>query len=485
MDSWRVKLLDRQRFSRLQNKLSSFWTLWEHWFPERYRNASLWQTHTYKRRWIVLSAFFLLSLSNNLTQYSFAPIISQVKTFYSVDESWVNLLSIVYMVSGFTIRFVGMWVIDNHGLGLGIFLATVLNLVGCWIRFWGSTWKGGYQMLLIGQILCACAMAFLDISAPKVSANWFPPKERTIATAIASGPVFFGLLLGYVTAPLVVQNGEDLRAYMLYQAAPATACAFLIGAFFRGTPPVPPSTSAGAVKLSFFQAFLEVVQNRNFAIIFIVFSVAGGGAASFATLLDEILEPLYDTHKSDLVGVVWISTAIVWAGIASILVDRTHAYKVFVVTNMGLLVLAMAAFTAVLIWFPSHFIFVVLAGGSMGLGASGIPAIIETAIECTYPMPEGTVMGLLFLGFNITSIAFTEAMNVLLKKNRLGANYMVLGFYAISFLCVIFLKPDYRRLAYEKKKYHQSLVSEVAPGSHDTETREESDDRSETAPLIN
>lgn len=41
--------------------------------------------------------------------------------------------------------------------------------------------------LLMGQIMCACGMAFLDIAAPKLSANWFPAKERTLATAIAAG----------------------------------------------------------------------------------------------------------------------------------------------------------------------------------------------------------------------------------------------------------------------------------------------------------
>lgn len=68
---------------------------------------------------------------------------------------------------------------------------------------------------------------------------------------------------------------------------------------------------------------------------------------------------------------------------------------------MVLLALTMGAFTLVLGLAPQLFILLAVAGGSMGLGASGIPAIIEFAIECTYPMPEGTVMVSVDINFSL------------------------------------------------------------------------------------
>lgn len=103
--------------------------------------------------------------------------------------------------------------------------------------------------------------------------------------------MFLGLLIGYGTAPLVVKQGSDLATYLLYQALAASVAALLVSLFFRGTPPVPPSRSAGSPKLSLLPAFLSAIKNRNFLIIFFVFSVAGGGASAFATVLDEILHP--------------------------------------------------------------------------------------------------------------------------------------------------------------------------------------------------
>lgn len=42
------------------------------------------------------------------------------------------------MISGFTVRFLGMYVIDNRGLGLGVFMAMLVNLAGGWLRFFGG-----------------------------------------------------------------------------------------------------------------------------------------------------------------------------------------------------------------------------------------------------------------------------------------------------------------------------------------------------------
>ena len=46
--------------------------------------------------------------------------------YYSISALELDLLAVVFMVSGLTTRFVGMWVIDNKGLGSGVFLAALV-----------------------------------------------------------------------------------------------------------------------------------------------------------------------------------------------------------------------------------------------------------------------------------------------------------------------------------------------------------------------
>jgi sugar phosphate permease len=143
------------------------------------------------------------------------------------------------MVSGFTTRFIAMWLIDNHGLGMGVFVSTVLNCIGGWIRFWPGS--DDFAWLFAGQTFCAVAQGFIDIAGPKIAANWFPPKERTTATAFAQGPIFLAALLCYSIAPRAVKSGADMAGYNLLQALLMTGATALIFALFRGKPPIPPS----------------------------------------------------------------------------------------------------------------------------------------------------------------------------------------------------------------------------------------------------
>lgn len=107
------------------------------------------------------------------------------------------------------------------------------------LRVWPGATADGYYYLLAGQCICAVSQSFIDISGPKLginewgwkkgsermkgiewnwnhtthnnhhtAANWFPPKERTTATALASGPLFLSVLLAYAAAPRIVHKGS-------------------------------------------------------------------------------------------------------------------------------------------------------------------------------------------------------------------------------------------------------------------------------------
>lgn len=64
-----------------------------------------------------------------------------------------------------------MWVIDNKGLGYGVFIAATLNCIGGWIRFWPGYKPDGFWWLFAGQSICAIAQSFIDIVG-KVSRNF-------------------------------------------------------------------------------------------------------------------------------------------------------------------------------------------------------------------------------------------------------------------------------------------------------------------------
>lgn len=93
---------------------------------------------------------------------------------------------------------------------------------------------------------------------------------------------------------------------------------------------------------------------------------------------------------------------------------------------------------------------------------------------------QGTVMGLLFLGFNLTSILFTFAISHITTDTSSmasaeiatryqiclnhSANWVVFGSYAIACVFVVLFKPDYRRLAYEKDRRENPSPSNPSYG---------------------
>eukprot|EP01119_Soliformovum_irregulare_P014392 TRINITY_DN3938_c0_g2_i1.p1 TRINITY_DN3938_c0_g2~~TRINITY_DN3938_c0_g2_i1.p1 ORF type:complete len:303 (-),score=71.21 TRINITY_DN3938_c0_g2_i1:40-948(-) len=221
-----------------------------------------------RRRWIVLLVFMFLSVMNNLTQFSFSPLEEATRSYYNITLIELTMLALVYMISGFTTRFVAMWVIDNRGLGIGIVIAAILNLIGGWVRFYPGSDRKGYAWLLTGQCFCAISQSFIDIAGPKIAANWFPPKERATATALASGPIFMGVLIGYAGLPYLFNQGMTFSTYLLGEAVLMSMAAIFVFSFFRGSPAIPPSYSAAAPKVEFFAAVKSLAKNKNFIVMF-------------------------------------------------------------------------------------------------------------------------------------------------------------------------------------------------------------------------
>ena len=55
--------------------------------------------------------------------FSFSPIPNIVENYYGVSSLQVDLLAIIFFISGFTFRFPAMWILDYVGLGFGVSLS--------------------------------------------------------------------------------------------------------------------------------------------------------------------------------------------------------------------------------------------------------------------------------------------------------------------------------------------------------------------------
>eukprot|EP01104_Vermistella_antarctica_P018879 TRINITY_DN7176_c0_g1_i1.p1 TRINITY_DN7176_c0_g1~~TRINITY_DN7176_c0_g1_i1.p1 ORF type:complete len:490 (+),score=103.94 TRINITY_DN7176_c0_g1_i1:231-1700(+) len=436
------------------------------------------ETRVYLRRFLVLGSYMICSLALNLAMFTFNPIIEVVEEWYGVSSLQVDLLTMVFLISGFSFRFPAMWIMDYAGLGKAIWFAAGCSCLGFWIRFLGSG-PDGYWLVLAGQSVIAVGQAFVDIAPPKIAGRWFPPNERTTATAVGLSPLYFALLIGYVSTTAVVGEGEDLFLYLLVTAIASSVALVLIVLFFRGRPPMPPSMSAAARPFPFFQGIVKVFSNINFLYLFAVFVTAGGIAFTFSALITQLVQPNYSSHQAAKFVVVWVFFALLGAVAVGPVIDRKLAsYRACALTCMVANLVAVLSFVLSMQFLPSELwgvsstwvIYMIMA--LLGLSGAAIPAVIEGTIEASYPVPEATVMGVLFFGMNVSAMLFILYMNWLIKiwGSPTLANWSVFFGILIGAGCLVLYKEENNRQKFEeehKEHPHYHSPNETSLPSND------------------
>ena len=103
-----------------------------------------------------------------------------------------------------------MFTLDRGGPRDAIWTASILILVGNWIRYGGARTEGGgkYAATMLGQMLIGLGQPFVLATPTRFSDIWFGERGRIAATAVASLANPFG---GAVSAQFTTSdNDEDL-----------------------------------------------------------------------------------------------------------------------------------------------------------------------------------------------------------------------------------------------------------------------------------
>lgn len=131
---------------------------------------------------------------------------------------------------------VALWSLSKGGVGLKwsitlaaglISFASVLRLVPCFFPSLRAAGGGSIYVLHAAQILNGLAGP-ITMSAPALlSAVWFAPEERALATAIGALANNLGAALGFLLA-FVVKGPEDVPLLLQICAGLSCACALCV-----------------------------------------------------------------------------------------------------------------------------------------------------------------------------------------------------------------------------------------------------------------
>jgi len=198
----------------------------------------------YPQRWVQLTFLALLALLSDLVCFSVAATPETWQKVFGQDSA--TLIDLFLFTNVFSC-FLEPFLIRKLGLRIPIVAAAVLMSMGCALRS-GVPFVGeqlpGYATVVAGTLMVAVAQPFFQCTPPLLSATWFAPNERALATAVAINFNQVGIATAFLVGGAMGGSEGGLKEYFGIITVASVLLAF--GAFlgFQERPPTPPSASA-------------------------------------------------------------------------------------------------------------------------------------------------------------------------------------------------------------------------------------------------
>src|SRR3954469_3009836 len=185
-------------------------------------------------RWYILVLVMLGTVVNYIDRNTLgvlAPILTKELNFSTEQYSYIVA---AFQISYSLMQPIAGFITDIIGLRLGYFLFALTWGTACALHAFAGSWQSmaGFRALLgIGE---AAAIP----SGVKMSTNWFPPKERSIATGWFNTGSSVGAM---IAPPLVVWLSLTWSWQIAFivtgsMASACRSCGFCSTAIRRGTP---------------------------------------------------------------------------------------------------------------------------------------------------------------------------------------------------------------------------------------------------------
>ena len=115
-----------------------------------------------------------------------------------------------------------MYILDKGGLRLAVRMASLLAILGFWLRYVGTIvgrgGQGTFGLVMFGQILIGFAQPLVLNTPTYFSDLWFTSNSRVSATALASLANPFGAAVGSLVNPFLATKPSEIPNMVLYTA---------------------------------------------------------------------------------------------------------------------------------------------------------------------------------------------------------------------------------------------------------------------------
>ncbi len=286
-----------------------------------------------------------------------------------------------------------------------------------------------------------------------ITYSYFPkPSEGNITHSLymleTPGGNKSSSLITNTTGKDIERIRSSIMRYMYYECGWSALLLLLVLLYFPARPPTPPSITASIVRTGFFQGLKQLFQNRKFWILATVFTLPTSLQGAWSSVFNVVLEPLGVTQ--DTAGWIgFVSTVAYNASgiICGIFADILKKQMKLMVISLYLL--ALCAFSTFALMYvkivPAYLplIYITICLGNIGLWA-GAPILFELSCECTYPVAEGTTVGIMTWLDNIPGLILL----LIFMIPNIGSswtNWTLVAGTAVSIPILLLFKEEFSR----------------------------------------
>lgn len=223
------------------------------------------------------------------------------------------------------------------GLRLSVLVTSSMLLVGKLVQLIPvSNIKAKTIFIYIGHLITMLPSFIANGAPPLVSNTWFPPNERTTATAIGALAANFGAALAFFIGPSMIPSTSDssenstknfskkyihllesrIMDYFYVQVGLAAFLFLCVVIYFPSKPPLPPSVAAFTRKtteIGYKDGLKMLIYNKSYWLLVLVFASSFGIYFGWTSVLDLAVQLFNISEKSS----GWLGTCSSLAGIVS------------------------------------------------------------------------------------------------------------------------------------------------------------------------
>ncbi|MCX8124736.1 MAG: MFS transporter [Spirochaetes bacterium] len=372
----------------------------------------------YGYRWIILFIFALLNIAIQIHWISFASITSEAAAYYNVTPLSIGLLSMLFMIVYVFISIPASYIIDTHGIKLGIGIGAALIGIFGLIK---GLYAQSFVIIVITQIALAIAQPFILNAYTRLSAKWFPIEERATATGIASLAQYLGIICGLAATPFLVHSYNIPQTMYIYGIIScAISVVFIV--FMKEEPPTPPCEKGQEDRFRVKEGLKHIFSLKQMWLVILLFFIGLGMFNAVTTWIEQILQPRgFNSEQAGITGASMMAGGILGAIILPLLSDHYRKRKAFLTLCMSLVVPGLAGLT-----FANNFTVLLISSFILGFFMmSAGPIGFQYAAEISYPAPESSSQGLLLLSGQISGIIFIFAMDAFRTETGAMTPFMI------------------------------------------------------------